>query len=66
MMEYPEVVCMRDQMREHLIGKRIALGYLTIPADPGDRFEIEVLGEPVQATVRKLPFYDPENARLKG
>jgi formamidopyrimidine-DNA glycosylase len=23
MMEYPEVVCMRDQMREHLIGKRI-------------------------------------------
>ncbi|MDW4550698.1 FAD-dependent oxidoreductase [Defluviimonas sp. D31] len=48
------------------IGKRIALGYLTIPADPGARFEIEVLGEPVQATVRILPFYDPENARLKG
>ncbi|MCW3781781.1 GcvT family protein [Defluviimonas salinarum] len=48
------------------IGKRIALGYLTIPADPGDRLEIEVLGEPVQATVRALPFYDPENARLKG
>jgi dimethylglycine dehydrogenase len=48
------------------IGKRIALGYLTVPAAPGDVFDIEVLGKPVRATVAALPFYDPENTCLKG
>lgn len=48
------------------IGKRIALGYLTVEAEPGDVFEIEILGEPVRATVAALPFYDPANDRLKG
>ena len=48
------------------IGRRIALGYLTLAARPGDTFEIEVLGMPVKATVAATPFYDPENARLKG
>lgn len=48
------------------IGRRIALGYLTETAAPGAEFEIEVLGVPVRATVAKLPFYDPENTRLKG
>lgn len=48
------------------VGKRIALGYLNLSAAPGDRVEIEVFGQPVPATVRVAPFYDPENARLKG
>ncbi len=48
------------------IGKRIALGYLTVDARPSDVFDIEVLGEPVRATVAALPFYDPENLRLKS
>lgn len=48
------------------IGKRVALGYMTVAARPGDRLEIEVLGEPVWATVSTLPFYDPENVRPKG
>ncbi len=48
------------------IGKRLALGYLTVDARPGDLFDIEVLGEPVRATVATVPFYDPENLRLKS
>ena len=48
------------------IGKRIALGYLTVEAQPGDVFDIEVLGRPVKATVAMVPFYDPENDRLRG
>ena len=48
------------------IGKRLALGYLTVDTRPGDVFDIEVLGEPVRATVAPVPFYDPENLRLKS
>ncbi len=48
------------------IGKRLALGYLTVDTRPGDVFDIEVLGEPVRATVATVPFYDPENLRLKS
>lgn len=49
------------------IGKRIALGYLQGQvAQPGDTFEIEVLGLPVPATVATLPFYDPENNWPRG
>ena len=48
------------------IGKRIALGYLTVPAQPGDVFDIEILGQPVPASVVTVPVYDPENERLKG
>ncbi|MBC6405283.1 MAG: FAD-dependent oxidoreductase [Rhodospirillales bacterium] len=48
------------------IGKRIALGYLTQEAAPGDRYDIEILGVPVKATVATLPFYDPENVRPRG
>jgi len=48
------------------INKRIALGYLTLPSEPGDLFAIEVLGKPVNATVASVPFYDPENDRQKG
>lgn len=48
------------------IGKRIALGYLTVPAEPGDSFELEILGQPVRATVAAAQFYDPDNERLRG
>ena len=48
------------------IGKRIALGYLTVPAEPGDNFELEILGQPVRATVTAAPFYDPCNERLRA
>ena len=48
------------------IGKRIALGYLTVPADPGDCFELEILGQPVRATVAAAQFYDPDNERLRA
>ncbi|MGB0799396.1 MAG: aminomethyltransferase family protein, partial [Planktomarina sp.] len=48
------------------INKRIALGYLTVTANPGDVFEIEILGQSVKATVATLPFYDPENDKLRG
>ncbi len=47
-------------------GKRIALGYLSSKAHPGDDFEIEVLGNPERATVVTLPIYDPENLRQKS
>ena len=48
------------------IGKRIALGYLTVGAAPGDVFDIEILGQAVKATVVAEPFYDPANARLRA
>ena len=48
------------------IGKRIALGYLTVPAEPGDVFDIEILGQPVRATVTAAQFYDPDNERLRA
>jgi dimethylglycine dehydrogenase len=48
------------------IGKRIALGYLTEPAQPGDTYQIEIFGKPTDAIVTTLPFYDPENDRLRG
>ena len=48
------------------IGKRIALGYLSVAASPGDVFEIEVFGQPLRATVVTLPFYDPDNSRLRS
>lgn len=48
------------------IGKRIALGYLSRGAQPGEVFDIEVLGQPVRAVVSEMPLYDPRNERLKG
>jgi dimethylglycine dehydrogenase len=49
------------------LGKRLALGYLKEgPGDPGMPFEIEIFGERRRATASPTPFYDPENARLKG
>lgn len=48
------------------VGKRIALGYLTFAAEQGDVFDIEILGQPVRATVTAAQFYDPYNTRLRA
>lgn len=49
------------------IGERLALGYLQSGVAGSDKgFEIEVLGERRPARRRTMPFYDPENRRLRG
>ena len=49
------------------IGKRLALGFVNRRlAKPGRRFEIEILGTRRQATLSRLPFYDPDNERLRS
>lgn len=49
------------------IGKRIALGYVQRElAEPGRELSIEVLGKPCRATITPMPFYDPDNQKLKA
>ncbi len=49
------------------LGKRLALGYLMREhCAPGRELDIEILGERRRAVVRAMPFYDPDNARLRG
>lgn len=49
------------------IGERLALGYLRSEVADADRgFEIAVLGERRPARRRMMPFYDPENVRLRS
>ena len=49
------------------IGKRLALGYVEGGlAETGRVFDIEILGRKCTATVTEMPFYDPENDRLKS
>ena len=49
------------------LGKRLALGYLErAKADPAGDFEIEILGERRRADLSPTPFYDPQNARVRG
>jgi 4-methylaminobutanoate oxidase (formaldehyde-forming) len=44
----------------------IAFAYLpTALAQPGTRLEIELLGEPVGATVVEAPLFDPLNGKLE-
>ena len=51
----------------HCIAKSLAAGYVpTALARDGERFEIDILGEPCAATVRLAPLYDPEGLRLRG
>jgi dimethylglycine dehydrogenase len=51
----------------HCVGRSLAAGYVpaTVARD-GERFEIDILGEPCAATVRLQPLYDPEGRRLRG
>ena len=56
----------------HALGAAVGLGY--VPCRDGEtqqdqlasRYEIEVAGRRLAATATLRPFYDPENARLRG
>ena len=49
------------------LAERLALGYVMRKhCGPDREFEIEILGERRRAVVSPMPFYDPENARLRG
>ena len=48
------------------LGKRLALGYVEAESPVGASCEIEVLGERRPAQPTTLPFYDPDNTRLKS
>ena len=51
----------------HCVGRSLAAGYVPAAvARDGERFEIDILGEPCAATVRLQPLYDPEGRRLRG
>jgi dimethylglycine dehydrogenase len=51
----------------HRVGRAIALAYVRRElAAEGQRLEIEVLGERVEATIAREPLYDPENRRLRA
>jgi 4-methylaminobutanoate oxidase (formaldehyde-forming) len=50
----------------HTIGKTIVFGYLPIEEAAQRDFSIEVFGEPIAATRRDAPLYDPGNERLKS
>jgi dimethylglycine dehydrogenase len=51
----------------HCVGKSLAAGYVPAAlAREGARFEIDILGEMRQATVRHEPLYDPKGLRLRG
>ena len=48
-------------------GKRLAMGYIRAEyRDAAEAFQIEVLGKPCRALPVPMPFYDPENLRLKS
>ena len=40
--------------------------HLPAELEPGDEVEVEVLGEPVPATVAEDVLYDPEHARVRA
>ena len=49
------------------VGKSLAMGYLRAGlAEPGDKVEIAILGEPHEAVLLAAPPFDPEGARLRG
>lgn len=50
----------------HTLGAACGLGYLRGDVEAGDGFVVDCAGTLVAATVSDTPFYDPDNARLKG
>ena len=51
----------------HCVGRSLAAGYVpTALANDGETFEIDILGDVVQATVRIKPLYDPTGSRLRS
>jgi dimethylglycine dehydrogenase len=50
----------------HFLGKTIALAYMPVACgEPGTKLGVKVLGERREATVVRMPLYDPENAKMK-
>jgi 4-methylaminobutanoate oxidase (formaldehyde-forming) len=48
------------------LGRNVALAALPPDTHEGDRLEVEVLGEPVEAEVAADVLYDPANLRVRG
>ena len=51
----------------HATGKSLVFAYVAPEfADPGNIFQIEILGDAINATVLGEPVYDPSNARPRA
>ncbi len=51
----------------HTVKKSLAMAYIkTELTKPGIKLEIAILGERYTAEVVRIPYYDPENERLRG
>ena len=51
----------------HRVGKQLAMGYVkTKDIDIDQLFHIEILGQSCAAMPTPMPFYDPENLKLKS
>jgi len=62
-----EVGRVTSSYRGHSVGKMLATAYLrTTHAFPGARLAALVNGRARLCTVTTMPFFDPENARLRG
>ena len=49
------------------LARRLALGYVMREhREPDQPFEIEILGQRRRAVASPMPFYDPQNLRLRG
>lgn len=62
-----EVGRVTSSARGHSVGKLLAAGYVRVThAYPGARLAVTVNGRARLATVTAMPFFDPDNARLRG
>jgi aminomethyltransferase len=51
----------------HSVGKMLALAYVeTAHSWPGNNLVVEINGRPIPAKVASMPFFDPENARVRA
>ncbi len=51
----------------HFVGKSVALGYVpAMLARPGEKFEVEILGERRPARVQAEPLHDPSGSRMRS
>ena len=51
----------------YTVGMSLALGYVRAgQAEPGDRVEVMVLGQPHGATILHQPPFDPEGIKLRS
>jgi 4-methylaminobutanoate oxidase (formaldehyde-forming) len=56
----------------HSLGAPVGLGWISLPASvavealAGQRFEVLVAGQKIEAEVSRAPMYDPENQRIRS